>query len=208
MVLQLSEYFFRARPEDIKIIESLGNAFQHTDRMRTLINKKGTAFKSGVNVVVSYIYFMVKKMGGIFISNNKATYLLYYQNSQHYSSVRDFLHYIYMAFSVVGIQRLWKNFTREKTNKAIRFEQIQKNNHQDYLYVWMLAQRKEEKSIAGLLEAKQHIIDEASKLNLPIYMETTDQRLVPLYERAGFRFYQSRKDETTGLTFWFGIFEH
>jgi len=203
----MSAYFFRAKPDDIKIIESMCGAFHHTDRMRTLVNKEGTAFKKGVNIVVSYIYFMVKKMGGIFISNNKATYLLYYQKSKHYSSFRDIMHYLYMAFSVIGIRRLWKNYSREKINRTIRSNQIKKEGHQDYLYVWMLAQKKSEKSVSGLMEAKQHIIQTAQTLNLPIYMETTESRLVPLYERMGFHFYHSRRDEDTGLTFWFGIFE-
>ena len=203
MVIQHSKYFFRAQSEDTKNIENMCGAFLHTDRMRSLIPKKGTSFPKGVQVVVAYIYFMVKKFGGIFISKNKSTYLLYYRKSERYSTFRDHLHYLYMAFFVIGIRRLPKIFRREKRNQLIRSKEIKKNKDQDYLYVWLFAQRKEEKSIEGLLEAKNHIIQESITMNLPIYMETSNQRLVPMYKRAGFHFYDSVLDEDSGLTFSF-----
>jgi len=208
MFLQFSNYLFRATSEDVKIIKRTSKAYLQTQRMQTLTGKKGNDLYTAIEIIVSYPYFMVKKMGGIFISKNNATLMLYYQKSKYYSSFRDYLHYLYLAFFAIGILRLKKNYLREKKNKSIRNHQIKKKGDSDYLYVWMLAQKEEEKSNVGLLEAKNHILQKSITLNLPIYMETTEERLIPLYKRAGFHFYNSRKDEISGLTFWFGRFRN
>jgi len=208
MFLQFSNYFFRASPEDLKIIEQTSKAYLSTKRMQTLTGKKGNALNNAIEVIISYPYFMVKKFDGIFISKNHATLMLYFQKSKYYSSFRDHLHYLYMALFAIGIFRLKKNYLREKKNKSIRESQIKKNEDEDYLYVWMLAQNIGVENNLGLFEAKNHIIQKSITLNLPIYMETTEERLVPLYERAGFQFYHSRKDEISGLTFWFGRWEN
>jgi hypothetical protein len=54
------------------------------------------------------------------------------------------------------------------------------------------------------MEAKEYITSKGSELSLPIYMETTEERLVPIYERFGFEFYDNKEDESIDLKVWFG----
>ena len=196
--------FFFEKSEDEKIIDTLTCAFQNNHRMRALIGKRGKYLKDGIQIVIAYCYYMVKKLGGVFESKDRATYLFYYLKSEFYFSFRDVLNYLYLAIFVVGIKRLKQVYSRERFIKKIRQLQILKQQDKDFLYVWFLAQKQEEKSLRGLMEAKQFIIEKARNLNLPIYMETTEARLVRIYERMGFEFYDFQNDPMTGLKIWFG----
>ncbi len=204
MILQLSNYFLRAAPEDQKVIDHLCEAFQNNKRTRALIGNRNIVFQEGLRAILAYCYFMVKKLNGIFISSNRSTYLLYYKKSNFYSTFSDRLHYLYMALFVIGIRRLPKVYRREKLIRKIRQKAIHQNGDSDYWYVWFLAQNKNEKSIKGLVEAKKHIQQLIQKSDLPIYMETTEERLLTMYQRVGFQFYDFKKDEKIDLKIWFG----
>lgn len=200
----LSAYFFRMDSEDKKAINTLCAAFQDNNRMHALIGKKQNDFSKGIEAVISYCYFMVKKIGGIFRSKDQSTFLLFYRKSEHYFSFRDGLHYLYLAFFVIGVNRIGRVLKREKLIQKIRALQIQKHGDRDFLYVWFLAQKKNYNGLDGLMEAKEYITSKGAKLNLPIYMETTEERLVPIYERFGFEFYDYREDDSIDLKVWFG----
>lgn len=197
-------FLFRPCLEDQETINELSVAFQDNNRMRVLIGEKCQNYSRSIRMVISYCFFMVKKLGGIFTSKDKSTFLLFYRKSKYYSSIKDYLHYLYLAFFVVRIHRLVRIFKREKLIRKIRALQMRKRGDVDYLYVWFLAQSKSYKKIDGLVEAKNYILYNSKKLNLPIYIETTEQRLVRIYERIGFRFYDCLEEPRTHLKVWFG----
>lgn len=204
MVFSISSYLFQVQPKDRKIIQFLSEAFQNNKRMRILLGRKGNSFSHKIQIIISFCYFMVKKWGGIFYSKNQSTFLLFYRNSEHYFSLKNRIHYLYLAFFVIGIHRLPSIIRREKWIRKTRQLQLSKTSDNDFIYVWFLGQRKDYKKIDGLLEAKNYILQQARILQLPIYMETTDERLLIMYRRAGFKFYDCLKDEETGMKIWFG----
>lgn len=199
--------FYEIKPEDIRIINLLAEAFKDNKRMSVLLGKRCNDFYKKIKIVIAYSYFMVKKIGGLFISKDKHTYLLYYKKSRFYFNLKDALNYLYLAINVVGFKRLKKVYLREHRVKRIRQKEIQKRLDKDYLYVWFLAQHTEHQGLKGLTEAKNYIIEQAKRLSLPIYMETTEERLVRLYERIGFKFYNYITEAETGLNVWFGRYE-
>lgn len=194
----------QAQAKDQRIINNLVEAFQNNDRMRVTLGNRNANFLQKINQIISYSYFMVKKIGGLFISKDQHTYLLYYTKSKFYFSLKDYFNYVYLALVTIGIKQLKTVYLREQNIKNIRQKEIEIQGDKDYLYVWYLAQKKEHKSLKGLMEAKSFIIENALKLNLPIYIETTEKRLVPIYERAGFQFYDCMIEEDTALCVWFG----
>jgi len=189
---------------DKLIIKTLCGAFYENERMRTLIRKQNKAFKLGLHVVITYCYFMVKKLRGVFLSSNQATVLLYYQKSQHYHTIRNCWHYLHIAFLAIGICRIGFALKREAIVKATRQAQLRLLGERDYLYIWFLAQKEARKDIKGLIEAKNQMLLEAEARQLPIYIETTEERLLPIYERIGFVFYDFKEDASIGLRVWFG----
>ncbi len=196
--------FYPIQSTDKKIITHLAVAFQDNSRMRVLLGNRRADFHKKIIHVISYCYFMVKKIGGLFISKDKNTYLLYYRKSKFYFSLKDCFYYLFLAVSIIGIKRLKKVYLREQRVKHTRKKEIERLGDQDYLYVWFMAQRKEHNSAKGLLEAKAFIIKQAQTLNLPIYIETTEKRLMFLYEKIGFEIYDCLVEQDTGLRLWFG----
>lgn len=196
--------FYQVCAEDKRIINNLADAFRDNDRMKVLLGKKGNNFFKKMLHIISYSYFMVKKIGGLFMSKDQNTYLLFYTKSKFYFSLRDALNYVFIAFYAVGIKRLKKVYLREKRIKSIRQKEIKNQKDKDYLYVWFIAQKKGHQSLEGPMEAKKFLFKKAKTLHLPIYMETTEKRLVHIYERLGFKFYDCLKEQGTGLSVWFG----
>jgi len=191
------------KSNDEQIIDHISEAFEDNDRMKALIGKEGN-IKKYIRSVISFSYHVVKKNEGIFSSKNESTYLLYYRQNEHYFSFRNLMDYLYLAFFVVGFRRIPSVIKREKQIKKTRQLQIQKSGDNDFLYVWFLAQKKDHNGLMGLVEAKNFILQKGKELNLPIYMETTDERLLKMYQRAGFEFYNSITDDISGMKVWFG----
>ncbi|MEO1259948.1 MAG: hypothetical protein AAFZ15_14235 [Bacteroidota bacterium] len=204
--MTLSHFFLLAttQPQDRNIIRILSNAFKDNQRMRVLIGNKKKGFHKCIRVVISFCYLMVKKWNGIFITADKNTYLLYYQKNEYRFSAYDLLHYLYMAFFVIGILRLPMVFKREKKVKQTRHLQVQKKRDHDYLYVWFLANKENFRGMNGLVEVKNFLLKKSSELNVPVYIETTDERLLSMYQRAGFEFYHEMYDEDADIKIWFG----
>ncbi len=199
--------FYPIQAADKNIINHLATAFQDNSRMRVLLGKRRVDFYKKIIHVISYCYFMVKKIGGLFISKDQNTYLFYYKKSKFYFSLKDCFNYVFLAIGIIGISRLKKVYSREQRVTNTRKKEIKKWGDQDYLYVWFMAQRKGCQSFKGLLEAKTFITTQAIKLGLPIYIETTEKRLVKLYEKMGFEIYDYLVEEDTGLRLWFGRYD-
>lgn len=204
------EYLLKERQvkitSDYQIIETLCSAFKDNRRMQLLIGRVNT-FPQRLQTIVTYCFYLAKKIGGIVSSTCRNTHLVYYQKSKMYHSIGDSLRYLLVALFAIRLTRLWTVFKREQRVKSIRKREISKQNERDYLYVWFLAQKKNYKRLDGLVEVKNHLIAEAKMLMLPIYMETTEHRLLPLYERVGFQFYHSLQLSENGMTIWFGRYD-
>lgn len=205
MILPFAAHLLFQDKEDQQHIENLSMAFFNNDRMKLLIRNSSTDFLKSVKIIITYCYYMVKKWGGIFISSERSSYLLYYQKSKHYFSFYDIFRYLYLAIYVVGISRIASVYQREKMITSIRAQQIKQSQDQDFLYVWFLAQKKSNKQLKGLMEAKAYILNKSQYLNLPIYMETTEERLVKIYERIGFQFYHI--ESYPQMKIWFGKYQ-
>jgi len=199
----LSRLIFRLSDREKKVVNALTNAFCENQRMQRLVGNPFISVQSGIRSIMSYAYLMVKKADGFVEAPFQSTFLLFYQKSKMTFTIGDRLRYFYLAIQVIGLFQVRKTFLRERKLKKIRSTEMKRRGDNDFLYVWFLAQRKEEKSIKGLMEVKQQVIDQSEKLGLPVYMETTEERLVPLYERYGFVFYD-KLQEQTGMTTWFG----
>lgn len=191
---------------DHQVIAALCSAFYNNSRMHMLIGRVNT-FPQRLETVIRYCFYLTKKIGGIVTSQCRNTHLIYYQKSKMYHSIGDTIRYLLVAFFAIRPTRVWSVFKREQRVKTIRNNEIKRMNERDYLYVWFLAQRKNYNRIDGLVEVKNHLIKVAKQLKLPIYMETTEKRLLPMYERTGFKFYTSMQLTEKGTILWFGRYD-
>lgn len=175
-------------------------------RMQLISRKKGQALKRDIQLIVAFAYKAVKRYNGIIQATGRSAYLLYYQKSRFRLSLIDKIRYLQIAISVVGISRLRETLARERLVREIRSTARRRYGDRDYLYVWFLAQQRT-RDISGLVELKQRIMALAHQRGIPIYMETTEERLVNVYRRIGFDFYQQVSPSSDGSTIWFGRYD-
>ena len=185
-------------------INTLCAAFMNNDRIKSLITPKKRNRYSKLRNIVTFCYLKASKVRGVYATKDNSSILLYYRKSLDHFSISDVWRYVNLVFFTIGITRVKPIYDRETKVKMIRQSECNRRGDRDYYYAWMLAQRESKNEIASLLQIQRFLKAQALKANLPIYIETTLDRLVPLYERFGYHFYNSYFDLLSGTTIWFG----
>lgn len=177
------------------IISIVTNAFEENPRVQAMIKRKNPT--RGVRLMTEYAYDLVEKFDGIYLSKDKTTILFYYRNSQYRRGLVDYLKYGKMFLKAIKPSQLFPTLKREKYIKSLR------RDYEDYIYVWILGSDPETTSIRGLVDIRDHLFGLSKKLNLPILIETTIEKVLKLYEYVGFDIYHNWFDEEAGINVWF-----
>ena len=147
--------------------------------------------------MTEYAYDLVEKFDGIYLSKDKTTILFYYRNSQYHKGLVDYLKYGKMFLKAIKPSQLFPTLKREKFIKSMR------RDYEDYIYVWILGSDPETTSIRGLADIRDHLFGLSEKLNLPILIETTVEKVLKLYKYVGFEIYNNWYEQETGINVWF-----
>lgn len=199
-------WLFSLKEKERKIVQLVAESFTKNERILSIIREEtGATLSKRIHMLVAYAYLLVKRTDGVFGSKNETSFIFYYRNKQLNRSCKDGLRYLYLAVFIIGMRKVIGIINREKKIKEIRLGDQKQSGHKDFLYVWFLAQAKTYNALDSLMETKRFIMDKADYLNIPIYMETTEERLVPLYARMGFKFYDSHIE--SDYTIYFAKYE-
>jgi len=132
---------------------------------------------------------------GAYISDNRKGVLLLYNLQNKYFSVKTLLMKLKVILFIIGIR------------KSIRLIKLQINQNAirpaHGLYAQALAIENSQIRFMTGLEVKRHIFEIQNKYNLPVYAETTDPRLLRLYESVGFKIYHQMFHPYCDLIIWF-----
>jgi len=167
------------------VIELLSSAFSESEMTQSILrSSKRNHFYNLFN----FVFIYASQVGKIFVSEKRTNVLVYFQKSKQRFNIKSLAalsKFLLYSFSWNRIFESWKIFRNISKSR----EQIAKENgDRDYIYVWFLAKGEETKGYAGLHEIMNHLKDASIKNQLPIYLETTNQRAIPVYRRAGFQF--------------------
>ena len=177
------------------IISIVSNAFEQNPRVQAIIKKKNPA--RNIRLMTEYAYELVGKFDGIYFSKDKTTVLFYYKKSQYHRGLVDYLKYGKMFLKAIKPSQLFPTLKREKYIKSLR------PDYDDYIYVWILGSDPETTSIKGLVDIRDHLFGLSKKLNLPILIETTVEKVLKLYTYVGFELYHKWDDREAGINVWF-----
>jgi len=147
--------------------------------------------------MTEYAYQLVDKYDGIYLSEDKTTVLFYYRNSQYRRTLVDYIKYGRMFMKAIRFSQLFHTLKREKLIKSFR------PDYGDYIYVWVLGSDPNTTSIRGLADIRDHLFELSERLNLPILIETTVEKVLKLYKYVGFETYHKWYDEEADLNVWF-----
>lgn len=149
------------------------------------------------NRLAKHVVLKSSRKHALYFSNDGSGIMVFYQFNTYPGSVIDKLWDVWLAVSVIGIGRTWAILKKENS--------IAQKRPKDgkYLYVWFIGVEKSERGKGAGLELKNFLFEEADKMSLPIYMETTIPQNKKVYERYGFETYEKyRPKNGNGIVFW------
>jgi len=147
--------------------------------------------------MTEYAYSLVERIDGIYLSEDKTTVLFYYLKSQYNRTLVDYLRYGSMFMKAIKPSQLFPTMKREKYIASLR------PSYEDYIYVWVLASDPNTTSIRGLADIRDHLFGLSEKLQLPILIETTVEKVLKLYRYVGFEEYHKWYDADADINVWF-----
>jgi hypothetical protein len=177
------------------IISIVSRAFEQNPRAMAMMKKKNPA--RSVRLMTEYAYRLVEKFNGIYLSKDKTTVLFYYRKSQYNRTLIDYLRYGKMFMQAIRPSQLFPTLKREK------YIASQRPGYKDYIYVWVLGSVPNNKSLNGLADIRDHLFGLSEKLQLPILIETTVDKVRKLYHYVGFEEYHKWEDAEAGIDVWF-----
>jgi len=177
------------------IISIVTRAFEQNPRAVAMMKKKNPA--RSVRLMTEYAYQLVDKFDGIYLSKDKTTVLFYYKKSQYKRGLIDYIRYGKMFMQAIRPSQLFPTLKREKYIVSLR------PDYKDYIYVWVLGSVPDNKSLKGLSDIRDHLFGMSEKLQLPILIETTVEKVRKLYRYVGFEEYHKWEDSEAGITVWF-----
>ena len=177
------------------IISIVTRAFEQNPRAQAMMKKKNPT--RSVRIMTEYAYKLVDHFDGIYLSADKTTVLFYYKKSQYQRKLIDYIRYLRMFIQAIRPSQFFPTMHREKYIASLR------PDYKDYIYVWVLASVPNNRSLSGLADIRDHLFGMSEKLQLPILIETTVEKVRKLYRYVGFEEYHKWEDKEAGIDVWF-----
>ncbi|MBC8753354.1 hypothetical protein H2O64_01645 [Kordia sp. YSTF-M3] len=172
----------------------ISNRFIENPRMSLVFNKEKKSFKKNVFNLVSYCFHVALRANGVYVSKNKKTIVLFYENKKLKKTFSDYCRYfkVLKGVPVANIKSILNN------EKEIKKHQLKLDN---YIYVWFIAQEEGYGKLDGLNEINQMLFKLSNTTKLPIIFETSDIRLIRFYKHVGFDVYKKLKSGSETIYF-------
>ena len=177
------------------VISIVTRAFEQNPRAVAMMKKQNPT--RSVRIMTEYAYALVEKFDGIYLSEDKTTVLFYYKKSQYNRKLMDYIRYLKMFIQAIRPSQFFPTIKREKYIASLR------PDYEDYIYVWVLGSVPNNKSLRGLADIRDHLFGLSEKLQLPILIETTVEKVRKLYHYVGFEEYHKWEDTEAGINVWF-----
>jgi len=177
------------------ILSIVSRAFEQNPRAMAMMKLKNPA--RSIRLMTEYAYRLVERYDGIYLSGDRTTVLFYYRRSQYRRGIIDYIRYGRMFMQAIRLSQLFPTLKREKYIASLR------PDYKDYIYVWVLGSVPNNKSLNGLADIRDHLFGLSARLQLPILIETTVEKVRKLYHYVGFEEYHIWEDQKAGITVWF-----
>lgn len=181
------------------VINMLIRSFQTSDRILSLSR---SSHRKHLETFFNYTYVFARQIGHVFVSPSKNNVILYFQKSKKQHTILSLIALLRLILFGISWRKMLQIIKTQKTINSIRNTAAKTMGDSDYIYIWFLARGEKAGGFLELLEPMKHLKIQSKKLKLPLYLETTVPRMVPIYQKAGYQFYNSTT--INDLTIWFG----
>lgn len=185
-----------------EVIDILIKSFSHNERILSILHPSK---EKALYWFFNYVFELVQSIGDFFVTKCGSNIILYYRNSRRKHNLKSTIALLRLILNS-NISKLWTTLSFNKKVSEIRNQEAHSNSESDFIYVWFLAGNKSSEGYAGFTDIKEYVRNLGAKSRLSIYMETTIPRMLPIYRRAGFKFY--KQEVINNTTIWFGKYDH
>ena len=178
------------------------------EEIQIAINVLATAYRQAPNIIWMFkptaknrkLFFtsVVKDAAakkGVYLTENRKGVLIIYDQSTKVQSFSSVLRKVWLLISVFGINKGLKVMKQQKWQASHR--------PTDGLYALALAVSDDPDKWQTRLELKKGFSYLVRQSTVPIYAETTNPRILKLYENLGFECYHQMAYPYAELTIWF-----
>lgn len=176
------------------VVNIITETFDKNPGVIWMLKKEGER-KKHIRKLAQYAFIKSYLRNGVYISSNEKGVAFCYKFNSFKFSLTELWYKLKFALTAINILRLSKVLKRE----AYRCSMRPKSGN--YYYFWFLGVLNEGKG-AGF-ELNNAVISQATKDNLPIYLEITVERNQKIYERIGYKVYHYWEDNKEDIKFWF-----
>lgn len=173
-----------------EIIDIISETFMTNPSVNVVIGNKGNR-KKKIRRLAEYSLEKALNRNGAYLSDNKMGAALCFKSNAKGSALKEFWYELRLAVTL-PMSKIINTLKRESY--------IKKHRAKDpvYYYFWFLGVKKGGGK-AGF-ELKDIIFQKAQEENLPIFLETSVDRNVLVYERYGFETYHTWYDEANDVS--------
>lgn len=161
------------------VIDILSRSF-HDNRSVNFVVKQDRKRENRIRKLMEYSFFQGENSGKIYLSKDKNACAIVLISSKKKTTLTSILWDLKLVFGCMGISNVSKVLKREREIKK---------RHPDFpfLHLWYIGVTPECQGQAKGTELMAHIMQDARELNLPIYLETSNSKNFPFYEKLGFQ---------------------
>ncbi|MDA8885991.1 hypothetical protein N8368_02435 [Bacteroidia bacterium] len=160
-----------------------------------VIKKKGNLRKRLAVLCLFCLEVSMQKQGAYLTTDNNGVALIF-KNTARQNPFKWIWGYIQLGNKCIGWDRAYSIIRRERTIQG-------KRPKREHLYFWMLAVENNSFGLSTIIEIRDFTYQLSQKYNLPIYAETSLPKNRLMYERYGFKVYDTWIIEKEEITLWF-----
>ncbi len=186
LYLNLNEEMNTSEKDKRAVIDILCQSFKENKSVNFVV-KQDHRKERRLRTLMEYSYYQGSRNGKVYLNEDKTACAIILYSTKKKTNLQDIYWDVKLVLKCIGLMRIFKVLKRES---------IIKQNHPTFAFVhlWYIGVLPglQGKGIGGKL--MNEILNEASKNNLPIYLETSTERNFKFYESLGFSIKNSFTD--------------
>lgn len=167
-----------------KAISIIQNTFSGNPAVDFTIGTKGL-FQFRKKRLASFMFDFCNRRNGVFLSTNEKGVICFYQHHTKVLPLITLWDELCVGFFAIGPFRLWRVLQRSKEVKK------RHQKFSDFIHCWYLGVETPHRDMMTALELKNLLFEASEKSQLPILAETTILKNKRVYERIGFKTYDT-----------------
>ena len=181
-----------------RVVEIISRSFENNPGINWIF-RKNVNHRKAMKRIARWAFIKSLMREGVFLSDNEKGVAFCFRHDYKVFSILEFTHLFWFGITCIKWTRIGRVLRHEAYRESIR------PSSGKYLYFWFFGVLPEGREAA--FDLKDGIMNISREQQLPVYVETTVERNVLVYQRYGFKTYFINDNREEGLKMWFMKFE-